>query len=351
METTDNFALQKIRETVQHNCAISDARYARDYSLCIYLLRMREFYRWQNKISLGARITPDDLGTWVSDTEAHWDNIEETDFKAIPVDGQELDPFDAEAINRKLTDQGLVYSAGTGRFGQPHFVLAKQIHQTTHDQIACIHCGDELARDTITMPAMAQNNTVYIRHESNSQLLWQMYEEWNIKKSPGPMARLVSHYGIENNDQLNAQIANAANDLSHVLLQHELGEVTAGKLLGSNFQHMALAFQGKRGELQIRAVRDLLADSLCTWPTIIEMQAPHYFDFWLAGLNGYRENFLKPLLAPRLLRTDDPQTRLEILAGFVNTAQTHWQGVIADLLTQYQKHGIDFDVDKTINRE
>ena len=32
-------------QTVQRNCHIADARHAGDYTLCVYLLKMREFYR------------------------------------------------------------------------------------------------------------------------------------------------------------------------------------------------------------------------------------------------------------------------------------------------------------------
>jgi hypothetical protein len=42
--------LGQVVATVQKNCHISDAQYAGDYTLCIFLLKMREFYRWENQI-------------------------------------------------------------------------------------------------------------------------------------------------------------------------------------------------------------------------------------------------------------------------------------------------------------
>jgi len=152
--------LASIQQTVQHNCAISDARYSREYSLCIYLLRLREFYRWQNKIPFGEAIDQKALGSWVSDTETHWDKIEETEFKTLTIAGKSFDPFNAAGINKQLNDSGLHYTAGLGRMGQPHFVLAKKLAATDTDHYTCIECGEELARDTITLPAMAQDKTM-----------------------------------------------------------------------------------------------------------------------------------------------------------------------------------------------
>ena len=39
--------LQSLRRSVQRNCDISDAEFAQSYSLCTYLLKMRELYRWE----------------------------------------------------------------------------------------------------------------------------------------------------------------------------------------------------------------------------------------------------------------------------------------------------------------
>ena len=39
---------------VQHNCNIADARFARNHVMCIYLIKMREFYRWEHGVPLTA---------------------------------------------------------------------------------------------------------------------------------------------------------------------------------------------------------------------------------------------------------------------------------------------------------
>ena len=39
------YDIESLRTTVQHNCHISDARYAGHNALCIFLLKMREYFR------------------------------------------------------------------------------------------------------------------------------------------------------------------------------------------------------------------------------------------------------------------------------------------------------------------
>jgi len=294
-----------VQQTVQHNCAISDARYSREYSLCIYLLRLREFYRWKKKIPLGESIDQELLGDWVNSTEEHWDSIEHTDFQPLSINGLDYDPFDIEAINNQLENSGLLYSAGFGRLGQPHFVLAKQLSKGNIEQCTHIECGEELARDIMTLPAMTQGKTLYIRHESFAHLLWQMFDEWNIHNNPGPMARLVNHYNISNNDQL---------------------------------------------EQQIRAVRDLLADSLNSWVWIANNRSLPHLDFWLSGLIGYREIIFNMTNPGDALFSDDPDARLSTLSSMIDSQQHRWQQVALELISEYKTHGIEFDVEKTIKQ-
>ena len=55
---------QQLARTVQHNCNISDARFAGNYTMCIYLLKMREYFRWEMAQDFGSSLTRDDVGQW-----------------------------------------------------------------------------------------------------------------------------------------------------------------------------------------------------------------------------------------------------------------------------------------------
>ena len=52
--------------TVQKNCHISDARHAGDFTLCIFLLKMREFYRWEQGLPFGAALGRGEVGDWLA---------------------------------------------------------------------------------------------------------------------------------------------------------------------------------------------------------------------------------------------------------------------------------------------
>ena len=67
---------KELAKTVQLNCHISDAKYAGYYSLCVFLLKMREYYRWEQKIPLSEPLTKSDVGEWLSQREIDWQDYE-----------------------------------------------------------------------------------------------------------------------------------------------------------------------------------------------------------------------------------------------------------------------------------
>ena len=117
--------LPELAQAVQRNCDISDARHAGDYGMCTFLLKMREYYRWENELPFGRALPKDELGDWLKTREQQWDGIATEDFAPLPLASGEVDPFDTEAVNRELLPQGCVYSAGYGRFQKPMFFLGR----------------------------------------------------------------------------------------------------------------------------------------------------------------------------------------------------------------------------------
>ena len=94
--------LMRYQETVQHNCHISDARFAGDYTMCVYLLKMREYFRWEKGYGYGEALPNKDLSDWLSAREELWGSLEDTSFSPIAIDGREYDPFDADAIDTEV---------------------------------------------------------------------------------------------------------------------------------------------------------------------------------------------------------------------------------------------------------
>ena len=100
---------------VQYNCDISDANHAGDYTLCIYLLKMREYYRWIHALDFADNFESDSMAQWLREKEDTWDAVMDEPFQDIQLDDASYDPFDSSAINSSIHQQRLFYHAGIGQ--------------------------------------------------------------------------------------------------------------------------------------------------------------------------------------------------------------------------------------------
>ena len=94
---------------VQRNCDISDARHAGDYGLCTFLLKMREYYRWEQELPLTRNLPQEELGDWLSAREQFWDGIEAESFVPLPLECGDLDPFAVAAKMQAAIGQYTVH--------------------------------------------------------------------------------------------------------------------------------------------------------------------------------------------------------------------------------------------------
>jgi hypothetical protein len=260
--------LPELAQAVQRNCDISDARHAGDYGLCTFLLKMREYYRWENELPFGRSLPKDELGEWLKTRESAWEAIEEQAFEPLPLASGALDPFEAAAANRELLPQGGVYGAGYGRMGKPVFFLGELQRLEEREGLTICVSSCEYARELAAPPAMLQGRTIYVRLESVRRFLWEKIEEWQWRKHGGAMSRVRAGYDFIA-DPESALTRRAENETESMIL-HEIGEARAGELLGAAWGEKALAASGTRAEIEMRAVRDLLADCLVTLPALLE---------------------------------------------------------------------------------
>ena len=56
--------INELSKTVQFNCHIADASHAGDYTLCVYLLKMRELYLWEKKEIFSTNLPNITVGNW-----------------------------------------------------------------------------------------------------------------------------------------------------------------------------------------------------------------------------------------------------------------------------------------------
>ena len=130
---------------IRTNCHISDALHATDYTLCVYLLKMREYYRWEHGIPFNASIPQKALSGWLTGREALWSRLEGKPFASIPLSSRLHAPFDAEPINAVLNRMGYVYSSGLGRNLKPHFFLGVLEQRREHAGYTVYISGKEYA--------------------------------------------------------------------------------------------------------------------------------------------------------------------------------------------------------------
>lgn len=320
-------------EAVQRNCDIADARHARDVSLCTYLLEMREFFRWEQDLPLGVPPPRAEVGEWISAREARWENMAGEDFLTLPVAGRNFDPFDAESVNKTLLPAGLVYGAGVGRFHKPHFFLGRLERVERHDDLDVLVCACEYARDLTAFPAAQRGGTVVVRREALRQWLWEKVEAWQMKRTPGAMARALEAHGYDADP--GAALERLADEATEALILHECGEAAVGRLLGSDWEAMLSACTSRQAEILARAVRDNLADCLTTLPALVGREDVAVLHFWFANFDGMRREIFPALAEAYEIwnrQGDRKHLRETVAAG-----SEHWQRAAERLLSDFRR--------------
>ncbi len=320
----------QLASAVQHNCDISDARYAGDYGLCTFLLKMREYYRWENELPFGGTLPKDELGLWLTARERLWDGIETDDFAPLPLARGALDPFDADTANHELLREGYVYSAGYGRFQKPLFFLGRLLRIEERAGFTILVSSCEYARELAAPPAMLQGRTIFLRQESVRRYLWEKIEEWQWRKQANAMARALASYRFMTGTE--AALERMADNEMESMILHEIGEARAGELLGEAWHQLLALVARTKAEPLARAVRDLLADCLSTLPELIARANLPALHFYFATFDGARRQlFPQALLAyEHLLKRGD----LGGLEHVAHDGKERWLAVARSLLAQ-----------------
>lgn len=329
--------MQSLIDAVQHNCDIVDARHGADYGMCTYLLKMRELFRWQRGLSLGARLAKDEIGDWLTERERRLECLEGADFCDLPIGDDAIDPFDAEAVNAALGDTCLVYSAGLIHGARPHFFLAElESEQRAESGFVLRVSGRELARCLNAPPAMTRGTTIFLRRESLRRYVWEKYESWLWNRPEGAMSRTVACYPFETDLETALEHMTAAE--MDVVAAHEHGEYEAGRLLGEAWDTMLLDLALTPAELMARAVRDHLADCTHTLPLLLEEGREASLHFYLANLGAMRKQ-----LAPSIetaYRDWLDHGHVRALSDVARRGRDHWRGLAERMLALHRAEGV-----------
>ncbi len=347
--------LDQLISTVQHNCHISDAKYAGNYTMCIYLLKMREYYRWETANGFSDQLLPENIGAWISQREALWEELEDQCYQSLSIANACLDPFQSDDINRVLAPQQLIYSAGYGIKAKPHFFIAQLEQQQQYNHYNIYIAGKEYARDLTSPPAMSHNKTIYIRRESFKRMLWERIEEWRWHKPQNALARTINCYAFE--DDIDLALNNMTDNELQAAILHEIGEIQAGETL-HGWQDMMQAIIFTQAEIMARAVRDHFADTLHTLPALLKNTEKHpdqhaSIHFYFANLTAMRKQLFPSLIQAyqQWLQNND----MTVIQKTVKHARLHWQKLAEDILAIYQQQAdqpgrqIADEIEKRVN--
>ncbi len=328
---------------IKKNCNISDAKYWGVYSMCGFLLRLRELYRIEKCIRPWENIRQEEIGEWISDRENLWKELEDKDFEDIIVDGNVYGTFEAEKINAELEKEGLVYGAGFGVHMKPSFFLADLISKETVEGYNICIAGNEYVRDLSEYPAMLRDRTIFARVDTTRLLLWGRFEELRLRGSKKPLTFAFSKYGVTSDEEPTEDIYRRISLIAYseveTYIHHELGEAFEEEKIGDEWNSLIMdLFSSRRAEIFARSVKDILSDTSEKGMIkyIIENHKEGSLGFYIVFLSGYRK-----LLFP------------EILEAFQRFAETGNWGLIEDarkagyrkaaeyaerLLSSYKKH-------------
>ena len=327
---------EELTRAVQRNCDIVDARHGAEMGMCTYLLKMREYFRWERGLAFTDRLPHDEIGDWLSSREAHWETLLDADFAGIRIEGTAYDPFDADRINAALEPRGLVYSAGLVGAGRPNFFLAHLERVESPEEGFSIRVSDrELARCLSAPPAMTRERSIFLRREALRRYLWERMEIWRWNSPRNALARAFACYDF-GNDVEAALDAMTERELQ-TALQHEIGEIQATALLGDDWHDMLRDILGTPAELMARAVRDYLADSLCTLPYLAARREAASVHFFVGSLTSMRKE-----LFPALLGAYEEwlgSTDFEPLDALARVGRSHWLGVARGMVDLYREQG------------
>ncbi len=338
-------AVAQLAAAVQDNCDVADARHARELGMCVYLLGMREYFRWMSDYPLGMAPPSERVREWITCQESRWDTVFDgiDAFVGIPFpEGGIVDAFDEAEINHRIgtmdLPERLLYGAGLGRFGVPIFFLAETVREEVRDGIPVTIVDREWARGFSAPPATSRNGAIQIRRDAFRRWLWTRAEQHGLRPDASGLRAGSGHGGRVGKAETRADfIERIVERETETLILHELGEIRAGLVLGPDWERMLADMTDRRTEVILRAVRDLLADCLVTLPELIARQASESLAFWRSNFDGMRK-----ALAPELATAGGPdRIHLDTIRSVATAGADRWEACARALLSHWRDAGTD----------
>ncbi len=319
---------QDLINQVQSNCDISDANHAGNYTLCIYLLKMREYYRWLNALEFADELDNESMASWLRNKEDIWDQVVDNDFQQITLNAQEFDPFDSQGINQQLQQHDLYYHAGIGQKAVQHFFIADLQEQRKEQGIDIYITGKEHARDLTAPPAMSALDQIIVRQESLKRMCWERYQEWHWNQLENVMGTALAFYPFE--DSIPEALQLMVEVEQNTVIRHELGEMSITADYAERWSDMMLKLLDSKAEIMARAVRDHMADCLYTLPFLVRQGEEAPIHFFFANLTFMRKELFPSAMSAYLHWVDTGE--ISALMEVAHKGALHWEKTLRAML-------------------
>lgn len=251
-----------LKHQILYNCDVTDAQHAGIYSVCGLVMRLRDLYKWEQRLPPWQEDDSHKVLEWIGNKENHWEKLMEADYGPLSIGGRKLDAFDTASVNQSIKSMGLFYGAGYAHSLKPTFFLAEVDHRLTIEGRAVWVLGREHARDLLTLPAFSQDGQVVLRTEAGRMYLW---DQILYISSSGRKALDFALQACGFDDLSHKAIARHFEDLwkvqKGIYIQHELGELEETVFDREIWQAMLADYPHTAVELFIRTLKDLLADT------------------------------------------------------------------------------------------
>ena len=292
------FDIQSFTQQVRRNCDISDAQNAGLYSICGLALRLRDLFKWENRLPPWEEKESSEVLEWIGTKEDAWERLLESEYLPLSIEDTTFDPFDTGAVNAVVEPRGYFYGAGYAHSLKPTFFLAAIEDKQEINSFGVYRLGQELARDLLTLPALTQDNSVVFRREAAGVYLWDKL--FYIKKSGRPLLRLaLDSYGLKDQsyDALRSHLDGILAAQADTYIYHEIGEMCDTVFDRDLWREIIGAHPHSPVELIARTVKDLLADTHehGTLPHLIRQRRLAPLALYGAFLDGLAREFFPEL--------------------------------------------------------
>jgi len=306
-------------------------------------LRLRDLYKWEKGLDPWIEEDSSKILEWIGEKEEKWEKLAEDDFGEIEFLGTKYDPFDARRINALLEPKGVIYGAGYVHGLKPSFLLAIVEDKRQIDGYPVYILGRELARDLLTVPALSQDNCIFIRKEAAKLFLWNQI--FLMKKSGRDALRVaLENYGIEEQDQkaLQRNLAKISAAETETYIYHELGEIRDTVFDRDIWRNIVSTFPHTPVELLARTVKDLLADTneYGRLRYITRERKTASIALYVAFLDGLRKELFRELIEAfeEFVRTRDWEVIEEAISVGYDTGKQHAE-VITNIYQRAKQSG------------